>query len=197
MNRNRQTTFRATQGFTLIELMITMVIAAILLTQAVPSFRAMIANNRITSHANELVTAINYARSEAAKLNVRMVLCRSANPTSATPSCGGTAKDWTTGWLLFTDRDGNATYQATDTLVLVGNPISGGIEVHTNTTSNNNLEINANGSTNEGGNTATFAVCDDRDGDGSLDAAYGKEIRVQPSGHIQTVTSPITTCNPA
>jgi type IV fimbrial biogenesis protein FimT len=185
------------RGFTLIELMITMVIAAILLTQAVPSFRTMIANNRITSQVNELVTAINYARSEGAKLNTRMVLCRSANPTAATPSCGGTVKDWTTGWLLFTASDGNNTYQAgTDTLVRVGSPVTGGIEVHTNTTSNNNLEINANGSTNESGGTAIFVVCDDRDSDGTLDAAYGKEIRVQPSGHIQTVSSPVTTCTP-
>lgn len=192
MNQYRHTM----RGFTLIELMVTMTIAAILLTQAVPSFRAMIANNRITTQINELVTAINMGRSEGAKLNTRMVLCRSANPTAATPSCGGTAKDWTTGWLLFTDSDGNATYQATDTLVRVGSPATGGIEVHTNTTSNNNLEINANGSTNESGGTAIFVVCDDRDGDGSLDAAYGKEIRVQPSGHIQTVSSPVTTCTP-
>ena len=192
MNRNRH----SMQGFTLIELMITMVIAAILLTQAVPSFRAMIANNRITSQVNELVTAINYARSEAAKNNVRMVLCRSANPTATTPSCGGTAQDWSTGWLLFTDADNNATFENTDTLVRVGGPTPAGIEVHTNNAADNNLQINAIGSTNESGNTVAFVVCDDRDDDGTLDVAYGKEIRVQPSGHIQTISSPVADCTP-
>lgn len=194
MNRNRQTI----SGFTLVELMVTMAIAAILLTQAVPSFRAMIANNRITTQVNELVTAINYGRSEAAKLNTRVVLCRSANSNTGSPSCGGTANTWTTGWLLFADRNANATFESgTDTLIRAGAPASSGIQVRTNSTSNNNLEINANGSTNEGGGTAIFAVCDDRDGDGTFDIAFGKEVRVQPSGHIQTVTSPIATCSPA
>ena len=193
MNRNRHTM----RGFTLIELMITMVIAAILLTQAVPSFRAMIANNRITSQVNELVTSINYARSEGAKLNSPMVLCRSANPNAATPSCGGTAQDWSTGWLVFADANNNATYEnATDTLVRVGGPSAAGIEVHTNNTSNNNLQLNANGSTNEGGGTAIFVVCDDRNSDGTLDVAFGREVRVQPSGHIQTIGSPVADCTP-
>lgn len=184
------------RGFTLIELMATMAIAAILLTQAVPSFRAMIANNRITTQVNELVTAINMARSEAAKLNTRMVLCRSANPTAATPACGGTANNWTTGWILFTASDGNNTYQAgTDTLVRVWGAAPGSIRVRTNATSNNNLEINSNGSTNEGGGIAIFAVCDDRDGDGNYDEAYGKQVQVQPSGHIQLMKSPIPDCD--
>lgn len=189
------------QGFTLIELMVTMAVAAILLTQAVPSFRAMIANNRITSQVNELVTSINYGRSEAAKLNQSVVLCRSTNPTSASPSCdtsAGNAKFWSNGWLVFADINTNATYEsATDTLIRVGGPSTSMIQVRTNTTANKNLQINANGSTNESGGTATFVICDDRDGDGNFDAAYGKEIRVQPSGHIQTVSSPVATCSPA
>ena len=193
-NRNRQMTARALRGFTLIELVVTMAIAAILLTQAVPSFRAMIANNRITTQINELVTAINYGRSEAAKLNKTVILCGSGNPTVASPSCGGTV----IGWILFASGDANNSFDAgTDTLIRVGTFNQSLIQVGASSAFDNGLQINANGSTNEGGLTATLAVCDDRDGDGTFDVTYGKEIRVQPSGHIQTVSSPITTCNPA
>lgn len=183
-------------GFTLVELMITLSIAAILLTQAVPSFTAMIANNRITSQINELVTAINMGRSEAAKRNTTVILCGSATPSAATPSCIGAGA---TGWLLFASGDANASYNSgADTLIRVGTFNQASIQVSASAgVSGDGLQINANGSTNEGGNIAIIAVCDDRDNNGTFDVAYGKEIRIQPSGHIQTVASPIATCTPA
>jgi prepilin-type N-terminal cleavage/methylation domain-containing protein len=52
-------------GFTLIELLVTLAIAAILLTTAIPSFREIIRNNQLTTQANNLVTALHLARSEA------------------------------------------------------------------------------------------------------------------------------------
>lgn len=189
MNRNR----RAINGFTLIELMVTMAIAAIILTQAVPSFRAMIANNKITSQVNEFVTAINMGRSEAAKLNTTVILCGSGNPTAAAPSCGGAV----IGWILFASGDANNTFNSgTDTLLRVGTINQTIIQVGANSAFDNGLQINANGSTNEAGVTAILAVCDDRDGDATFDVAFGREVRVQPSGHIQTIPSPITTCSP-
>jgi type IV fimbrial biogenesis protein FimT len=183
------------RGFTLIELIVTVAMAAIIMSQAVPAFRNMAANNRITSQLNELVTAINLGRSEAIKRNVRVVLCRSANPTASSPSCGGTANTWTTGWLLFASGDSNNTYQAgTDTLIRVGDAARTGIQIRTNSTSNHNLEINSNGSTNENGGTAVFAVCDDRNGDGDYDEQWGKQIQVTPTGHVQLIISPIPNC---
>ena len=187
---------KSSAGFTLIELMVTVSLVAIVTSIAVPSFRTMTANNRITTETNGLVTAIRLARSEAVKRNTRIVLCRSADPAAATPTCGGTANTWTTGWLLFTGSDGNNTYQAgTDTLIRVGGPSRGGIQIRTNSTSDNNLEINANGSTNESGGTAAFAICDDRDGDGSYDKAYGRQIQVNPVGHIKLIRAPIPNCS--
>jgi len=159
----------------LIELMVTLAIAAILLSLAVPSFQTMIANNRITSQLNELVTAVNYGRSEAAKSNTTVILCGSANPTVAAPVCGGTA----IGWLLFTSGDGNNSFDvATDTLIRVGTFIHPSIQVSANPALADGLVINANGSTNEDGNIAIAAICDDRDNDGTFDVAFGKELRV-------------------
>lgn len=78
---------RLVRGFTLIELMITIAVAAILFTVAVPSFKDTIRQNRLTTQANELITALNLARSEAIR--------RSQNVT-VTPKAGG----WSSGWVV-------------------------------------------------------------------------------------------------
>ena len=55
------------RGFTLIELMVTIAVVAILTTVAVPGFRDLIRNNRVTTQTNEVVSALNFARTEAIK----------------------------------------------------------------------------------------------------------------------------------
>ncbi len=89
-------------GFTIIELMIAILIASILLTVAVPNFLTLIANNRITSQANELIGGLNLARSEATKRGQRVSICSSTNGTSC-----ATSTDWATGWIVFNDSDGD------------------------------------------------------------------------------------------
>jgi len=64
------------RGFTLLELMVAIAVLAILATVGVPSFRALIQNNRVTTQANELVSALSFARTEAVKRgrNVEVVI---------------------------------------------------------------------------------------------------------------------------
>ncbi len=61
----------AERGFTLLELIVTVVVASILLTVAVPSFTTLIRSNRAASEANALLTMLTLARSEAIKRNAR------------------------------------------------------------------------------------------------------------------------------
>ena len=56
---------RAPQGFTLIEAMVVVALVAILAALAVPSFTTMIANQRVSSAAQELQTLLSFARAEA------------------------------------------------------------------------------------------------------------------------------------
>lgn len=79
-------------GFTLVELLVTIALGSILLALAVPSFNGFIIANRLTTQANEMVAAINFARSEAIKRNGSISLCR-ANSTEAT-ACAATTGTW-------------------------------------------------------------------------------------------------------
>ena len=97
------------KGFTIIELMVTIVVLAILLSVAVPSFWNVIQSNRVTAQANELVTALNFARSEAVKRGEIVSLC--ATNQADTPACATSGSDsWSDGWLVFLNPGQNANY---------------------------------------------------------------------------------------
>ena len=71
---------KACRGFTIPEGIITLGVAAIILSTAVPGVSNTIKNNRLATRVNDVITDIHFARSEAAKRNVRVILCRSKNP---------------------------------------------------------------------------------------------------------------------
>lgn len=96
-------------GFTLIELMIVIVIAAILLTVAVPSFQDLIRRNTVESMQAKMTTAVSTARTEAASRNSMVTVCASEDGETC-----GDATDWSRGWIVFShpdrfDRRGNQT----------------------------------------------------------------------------------------
>lgn len=86
-------------GFTLVELLITVSIAGILLGIAIPSFTSSITSNRLTTNANEFVSALNLARSEAIKREQPVVLKRK----------GEASGQWNAGWQVFVDIDRTTT----------------------------------------------------------------------------------------
>ena len=112
---------RRAYGFTLIELMVTITLSAILLTIAVPSFQTAINSNRLTSAASEMAASLQVARIEAIRYGRRTVVCLSTNANSATPSCAATNATNATGWVVFVDINTNNTYDSgTDRLLRIG-----------------------------------------------------------------------------
>jgi type IV fimbrial biogenesis protein FimT len=88
---------KRSRGVTLVELMIALAIAAIFLTLAVPGFSDLLIRNRMTGLTNNLITAINYTRSEALKRGAPIRMC----PGDA---CNGS---WGGGWVVFSDANAN------------------------------------------------------------------------------------------
>ncbi|MET3916429.1 type IV fimbrial biogenesis protein FimT [Variovorax sp. OAS795] len=83
------------RGFTLIELMVTIVVLVVLITVAVPSFDNIRLSSRLTSYATDLVSGSQLARTEAIKRNAVVRLCVSSDGTSC-----ATTGQWETGWIV-------------------------------------------------------------------------------------------------
>lgn len=92
------------KGFTLIELVIVVALIAIVAAYAVPSFGRLIESNRVSSTANGLLGALNYARSEAVKVG-RTVNIRPVDGAA-----------WGSGLLVWLDADGDNTFDANEEL---------------------------------------------------------------------------------
>ncbi|GAA3951006.1 GspH/FimT family pseudopilin [Allohahella marinimesophila] len=170
------------QGFTLLELMIVLAISAILLTVGVPSFQAMIKNNRITTATNSFVSQLNYARSEAIRLNWAVNLQRK----------GGTPRVWSNGWTIYRDSrakndGGTAFVAAEDQQLRDRDAFDGDLEIRSVNSASMHIAFRPNGMLSHT-STMTFAVCDDRGKD------HGRMISLSRTGRVST--GPATTCTP-
>lgn len=82
------------KGFTLIEAMVVIVIVAIIVGIGLPGLKAFIAGNRLVTQTNDVLSALQIARSEATRLNAPVTFCRVASSTATTCQGGGGGEDW-------------------------------------------------------------------------------------------------------
>ena len=85
------------KGFTLVELLITLVILGFLIALALPSFTNSLRSNRVATTSNEVLASLSLARSEAIKGIGTAGVCPSTDGTS----CTSAATDWSGGWLVW------------------------------------------------------------------------------------------------
>lgn len=113
---------RGALGFTLIELMVTVAVLAIIAAIGVPSLQGFIASSRLRSTTHDLYSALQTARMEAIRRNARVTVCK-ANATLTNCNNSGT---WNGGWLVFVDRLPGSTpnIDNTDTVLLAAPPTS-------------------------------------------------------------------------
>ena len=107
------------RGFTLIELMVTLAVAAVVLSMAVPSFQSVVNGNKLAGAANELIASLQVARMEAVRLGVRAGMCTSTNTNTGTDGLDATCSTANIdGWIAFVDANGDGDFdKAGDTLL--------------------------------------------------------------------------------
>lgn len=92
-------------GFTLYELLITLLVIGVVLTLGVPNLGDFTRNSRIAATANDLHSSFMVARSEAARAKTNITICASQAPTSPGADCNGASFD--DGWIIFVDLNGD------------------------------------------------------------------------------------------
>lgn len=108
------------RGFTLIELMVTIAVLAILLTLAAPSFATLLRQWRLTSAAETLAGDLRLARSTAIRTSRPVTLCARNGD-----ECGAGGNWATSGWLMFSDLNDNGLLNAGEPLIVQRGPQSG------------------------------------------------------------------------
>jgi type IV fimbrial biogenesis protein FimT len=155
-------------GFTLIELIVTLAVAAVILTIAVPSFSAVLQGNRVTTSTNDLVGALNLARSEAVMRASRVSICPSSNGTSCTQT------NWRQGWIVFIDGGTPGVVDGSDTVLQVSRGLDSGVTLSTSTTA---IQFLSTGRTSATDSDA-FLLCTNQ-------SELGREVRVARTGRVK------------
>jgi type IV fimbrial biogenesis protein FimT len=106
----REAYMKSIRGFTIVELMVTLVILAIITMAAAPSFNNVIRSSRIDSNLSKIRSAFVFARAEAASRQEGVSICIA---NSDFTDCA-TGTDWGGGWIVFTDEDNDYAYETAD-----------------------------------------------------------------------------------
>jgi prepilin-type N-terminal cleavage/methylation domain-containing protein len=115
-------------GFTLYELMITLLIVGVVLSYGLVNLSDFNRNGRITASANDLLGAFHVARSESARAKANITICASANPMAALPQCGGT---WDQGYIVFQDDDAtDLQVDANEAILRRHGPVEDGVNLN-------------------------------------------------------------------
>jgi len=187
---------RRVRGFTLLELMTTITIVAVLLAIGVPSLRGMIQRNRVSSASNDLAASIAYARTTAINRGQLVSMC----PSTDGDSCTSGGSDFEPGWIVYTYPAGaasaNKAYDSTATLLRAVDQRAG-VSIHALQTSV--ITFGLQGQL-RGPDTALVFITCARSGDGGIGTstatAPGSRLDVNGSGSANTrLLAPSASCN--
>jgi len=168
---------RSGNGFTALELMVTMAIIAILLSAGVPALRNYTWNQRMKAAMDTLQSDLKLARGRAISHNTQTVIC----PAAAAGDCSGRTA-WQGGWIVFADLNSDHHRQAGEPLIRRADA-TGHLEI-SSPASRSYLRFYPNGSAP--GSNATILFCDQRG------ASHAGVITVSNSGRIRPRTDGVS-----
>ncbi len=134
------------RGFTLVELTVVLTIAGILLAIGVPAMHGLVQTQRVSAAANDLLSAMNLARSEA---------IRRAGRVDMVPTDGA---NWSSGWVVFVDQDGDLAIDADEVVIHVRGALPTGVEVQSNMPPYLSYQGSGRTRRNEGAQSALFGT---------------------------------------
>jgi type IV fimbrial biogenesis protein FimT len=158
-------------GFTLVDLIITLSVTSILLTIGLPSLSTQIQHTRVKAATNSLLEAINLTRTQAVSANKRATI-RKQN-------------EWEGGWEIFIDADNDGIRDNDEAIVRQYEQLKG-IRIFANRPIKNYVSYistgesrNASGTDGGGFQAGTFTICPAAKGKGyELILARGGRVRV-------------------
>lgn len=120
MNGPAISNVRQSAGFTLVELLVTLGVIAMVLAYAIPSFARSLAASRVAEATSTLYGAVVRTRSEALKRHSRIVMCSSIDGLT----CAAGSR-WDVGWVIFEDEDANGMPESSSERIAVQNALNG------------------------------------------------------------------------
>ena len=161
-------------GFSLLELITAVAVAAIVVSLGVPSMTSLVRGNRIVAHTNDFVSTVHTARAEAVNNVLQVTVCKSTDQATC-----NNAASWHDGWIVFVDNDGDEVRDlggTPETLIRAHEALAGANTLQSAAFDDwiafrpDGLAI---GST---GNAGTFSLCN---ADGAF---YGRDISISRTG---------------
>ena len=165
-------------GNSLLQLLISLAITAILVGLSVPSFQRLLVELQLQTHYQVLLSAVLLARSEAISRRQRVSLCQSDQQRQCDKR-----KTWHTGWIIFVDSNRN---NRRDT----GEPLIGTQQALASTTLHFNrrtrIAFHPTGIA-VGGSNGTFIFCDPRDPNAGKGMILSNIGRIRPATDAQII----------
>jgi len=174
---------RRFQGFTALELLVTMGVVAILLAASVPAFKDYSWNLRMKAAMDTLQTDLNLARGRAISHNIQTVIC----PALGSDVCSG-YPDWENGWIVFTDMNGDRQKQLGEPLIKQ----AGAVEFINISSSRRRSYLRFYPNGTSPGSNISILFCDRRGANhaGNIVVSNSGRIRMQTSGINATANCP-------